>query len=233
MPTPRPLRRAVIAVVPMLLLALSGCASDASGSSPEAVYDPNLSHHPTTHGTLGPGYPDPTDPPPPAGTFTPSPGAWEDVHPPDGFRVTVVAAEGDRQASVLVDAVRSWAVDESVDVDVIEVHGPADNVAALSTAIRAEPDLIVSAGDSLIDAMALVTASAPERRFLVLGGELAEPTVNVTAVDWVGAGFRGEGLGRPPTYDPASFTAERAGRAIRAGAAAVLTNWSGFVVWIS
>jgi hypothetical protein len=115
---------------------------------------------------------------------------------------------------------------------VIEVDRPADNLADLTTAIQAEPDLIVSAGDTLVDAMALVTASAPERRFLILGGEIAEPTFNVTAVDWVGAGFRGEGLARPHTYDPASFTPERADRAVRAGVAAVLTNWSGFVVWI-
>jgi hypothetical protein len=197
------------------------------------VYDENLSHHPTTHGTVGPGYPDPSDPPPPAGTFTPSPDAWTDVHPPSGFRVTLVAAAKDPQVAVVVDALRSWAVDESVELSVVEVDRPADNLADLSTAIRAQPDLIVSAGDTLIDAMALVTASAPERRFLIVGGEIAEPTANVTAVDWVGAGFRGEGLGQAPTYDPASFTPERADRAIRAGVAAVLTNWSGFVVWIS
>jgi hypothetical protein len=233
----RPLRRVVV-VLPVLLLAsvLGGCSSDASGPSAtptDGVYDPNLSHHPTTYGTVGPGYPEPSDPPPPAGTFTPSPGAWTDVHPPDGFRLSVVAAAADPQAAVLVAAVRSWASEESVDVDVIDVDRPADNLADLSTAIRAEPDLIVSAGDSLIDAMALVTASAPRQRFLILGGEIPEPTVNVTAVDWLGAGFRGEGLGLPTTHDPASFTPERADRAIRAGVAAELTNWSGFVVWIS
>jgi hypothetical protein len=233
MATTRTLRRTGRAVVPVLLLAVGGCSSDAAGGSADAVYDENLSQHPSTYGTVGPGYPDPTDPPPPAGTFTPSTDAWADVHPPDEFRVTMVAAATDPQAAVVVAAVRSWAADESVDLDVIEVDRPADNLADLATAIRAAPDLIVSVGDSLVDAMALVTASAPERRFLILGGEIAEPTVNVTAVDWVGAGFRGEGLGQAPTYDPASFTPERADRAIRAGVAAVLTNWSGFVVWLS
>jgi hypothetical protein len=250
MPTIRALRHAGLAVVPALALVLGGCSSDSSdspaggpvsspsvsGVTPPAasdVYDENLSHHPTTYGTVGPGYPDPSDPPPPAGTFSPSPGAWADVQPPESFRVTVVAAAKDPQAAVVVDAVRSWAADESVDLDVVMVERPGDNLADLSAAIRAEPDLIVSAGDTLIDAMALVTASAPERRFLILGGEIPEPTANVTAVDWLGAGFRGEGLGRPTTYDPASFTSERSGRAIRAGVAAVLTNWSGFVVWLS
>jgi hypothetical protein len=250
MPTTRTLRRAGLAVLLVPALALGACSSDASdasarnvASSPSAsgvtppaaskVYDQNLSHHPTTYGTVGPGYPDPGDPPPPAGTFSPSPDAWTDVHPPKGFRVTMVAAAKDPQAAVLVNAVRSWAEAESVDLDVIEVDRPGDNLADLSTAIRAQPDLIVSAGDTLVDAMALVTASAPERRFLILGGEIAEPTFNVTAVDWVGAGFRGEGLARPDTYDPTSFTPERADRAIRTGVAAVLTNWSGFVVWLS
>jgi hypothetical protein len=72
-----------------------------------------------------------------------------------------------------------------------------------------------------------------DQQFLIVGAELAEPTGNVTAADWTGASFRGEGLGVPSTYDPASFTPERAGRAIRAGVAAVLNHLTGIVVWIS
>jgi hypothetical protein len=249
MHTFRTLQRVGLVVLPGLLLALASCSSDspdttvgptasspsASGVTPPAaseVYDPNLSHHPTTYGTTGPGYPDPSDPPPPAATFTPGPDSWTDVDPPTGFRVTLVAAGKDPAEAVVVSAVTAWATAESVDLDVVTVKRPADNLADLSAAITDEPDLIVSVGNSLIDAMALVTASAPERRFLILGGEIAEPTFNVTAVDWTGAEFRGEGLGQPTTYDPASFTPERSDRAIRAGVAAVLTNWSGLVVWI-
>ena len=218
------------------LLALGACSSEAAGPAPEPAafgYDDNLSHHPTTYGTVGPGYPDPADPPAPAATFTPEPGAWSDVRPPEGFTVTLVAAGQDPAAAAVVDAVTAWAAAESVDLDVVTVDQPADNLADLSAAIVAEPDLIMSAGDSLVDAMALVTASAPERRFLILGGEIPEPTFNVTAVDWLGAGFRVEGRPRPSTYDPATFTVERSDRAVRAGVAAVLTNWSGYVVWVS
>ncbi|GHJ37198.1 hypothetical protein [Streptomyces sp. TS71-3] len=43
-----------------------------------------------------------------------------------------------------------------------------------------------------------------------------------SAAGWTGASFRGEGLGMSATYDPATFTPERAGRAVRAGVAAVL-----------
>jgi hypothetical protein len=52
----------------------------------------------------------------------------------------------------------------------------------------------------------------------------------VTAANWAGASFRGEGLGTSTGYKPASFTDERAGRAIRAGVAAVLNNLTGIVI---
>ncbi|WGL51164.1 hypothetical protein P5P86_14475 [Nocardioides sp. BP30] len=243
-------RLGIVSATLALLPTLAACsgssttAPDASAStsqstsaspsaSPTGLYDENLSHHPTTYGTLAPGFVATDSPPPPEGTFTPAPGSWSEVHPPKGYRVQLVAAAHDRQAAVTVAAVRSWARAESVDLSVIKVAKPADNLQDLSTAMKAEPDLLVSAGDSLVDAMALVTASAPGIRFLILGGELAEPTQNVTAVDWAGASYRGEGLGTAPTHDPASFTPERTGRAIRAGVAAVLTNWVNTVVWLS
>jgi hypothetical protein len=34
------------------------------------------------------------------------------------------------------------------------------------------------------------------------------------------------------TYDPATFTPERAARAVRAGVAAVLNGLTGIVIWI-
>ena len=52
----------------------------------------------------------------------------------------------------------------------------------------------------------------------------------MTAADWPGASFRGEGLGMPDSYDPATFTGERAGRAVRAGVAAVLHGLTGIVI---
>lgn len=69
-------------------------------------------------------------------------------------------------------------------------------------------------------------------RFLVLGAELAEPTYNVTAVEWSGAGFRGEGLGSATLFDESSFSPERCADAIRAGTAAVLSGTTGIVLWI-
>ena len=93
-----------------------------------------------------------------------------------------------------------------------------------------KPDLVISAGNNLVDPLALVTASHLDQQFLVIGAEVAEPTRNVTAADWTGASFRGEGLGLPSAYDPATFTPERATRAIRAGVAAVLHGLTGIVI---
>ena len=92
------------------------------------------------------------------------------------------------------------------------------------------PDLVICAGNDLVDPLALVTANHLDQQFLVLGAELAEPTYNVTAADWPGAAFRGEGLGMPSAYDPATFTPERAARAVRAGVAAVLNGLTGIVI---
>ena len=92
------------------------------------------------------------------------------------------------------------------------------------------PDLVISVGHALVDPLALVTASHLDQQFLVVGAELAEPTENVTAADWTGAAFRGEGLGMPSAYDPATFTHERIGRAVRAGVAAVLNDITGIVI---
>jgi hypothetical protein len=82
----------------------------------------------------------------------------------------------------------------------------------------------------LVDPLAVVTASHLDQPFLVLGGELAEPTQNVLAVDWAGAGFRGEDLGQAAHHDPASFTPERCRDAVAAGVAALLSGQNGVVV---
>ena len=88
---------------------------------------------------------------------------------------------------------------------------PAQSVSRIIEAMDLAPDLIICAGNDLVDPLALVTANHLDQQFLVIGAEVAEPTENVTAADWTGASFRGEGLGMPSAYDPATFTDERAG----------------------
>ena len=69
----------------------------------------------------------------------------------------------------------------------------------------------VSAGQALVDALALVTPSHLDQQFLVVGAQLPEPTVNVTAAVWRGASSRGREVpNTPSSFDPDAFTRERA-----------------------
>ncbi|MFS8197496.1 hypothetical protein ACLVWQ_02295 [Streptomyces sp. CWNU-52B] len=187
---------------------------------------------PSAVGELRPGFVDPSASPAPEATVTPRPGSWSGVRPSEGYRVALLTAGDDRPTKALVTAVRDWAEREDVDLRTETVTDAADMVPAVDRVIGMRPDLVVSAGDDLIDALATVTPNHLSQQFLVVGAELAEPTHNVTSVDWSGASFRGEGLGMSSAYDPASFTAARCAAAIRAGAAAVLSGWTGIVVWV-
>lgn len=217
-----PLR--AIAALTVVGTLVAGCGSGDDWSRPHP--------RPTAVGTLGPGFIDSSAPPAPEGTVTPRPGSWTGVHPSKGYRVVLLTTGDDAPTRALVTAVEDWAEAEDVDLRTVVAGGTHDLVPGIVRALEMGPDLIVSAGNDLVDPLALVTANHLAQRFLVVGAELAEPTENVTAVDWSGASFRGEGLGMSSTYDPASFTAERCAAAIRAGVAAVLSDLTGIVVWL-
>jgi hypothetical protein len=205
-----------------MAVLLSGCGSGDDWSAPHAK--------PTAVGTLGPGFIDATAPPAPEGTVTPRPGSWDGVHPSKGYRVVLLTAGEDAPTRTLADAVTTWADQEHVSVKTVTATRSDQFVPSVSKAIDLAPDLVICAGNGLVDPLALVTANHLRQQFLVLGAELAEPTQNVTAADWSGASFRGEGLGMPSAYDPATFTGERAARAVRAGVAAVLNGITGIVI---
>jgi hypothetical protein len=218
----RPASTLAAAVAAAVLV--SGCSSGDDWSRPHA--------NPTAVGTLGPGFYDPAAPPAPEATITPQPGSWDGVHPSKGYRVVLLTAGEDPQTKTLVSAVTAWAEEEHVSLKTVTATEPDQFIPRISRAIDLAPDLIISAGNDLVDPLALVTANHLNQRFLVVGAELAEPTANVTATDWTGASFRGEGLGMSSTYDPATFTPERARRAVRAGVAAVLNDLTGIVIWL-
>ncbi|MFD5575140.1 type 1 periplasmic-binding domain-containing protein [Streptomyces cadmiisoli] len=215
---------AALAAAAALAVPLAACGSGDDWSRPHP--------RPFAVGTAGPGFVDPADPPAPESTATPRPGSWSDLHPSKDYRVVLVASGEDRPGKNLVAAVRQWAEDEDVDLREVIAEQPSEAVPSITEALDMRPDLIVGAGNDLIDALAAVTPSHLSQQFLVVGAELAEPTENVTAVDWSGASFRGEGLGMSSTYDPASFTAARCAAAVRAGVAAVLTGVTGIVLWL-
>lgn len=217
---PRSLAALSLATAVLCSMLLTGCGGD-SWATPHPA--------PTPVGALKAGF-EPSAPPTPEATVNPSAGSWDDVHPSSGFRVVLLTAGKDKATKALTTGVRAWASAEHVDLrTVVAGDDPIDSIVR---AIDMNPDLIMSAGNDLVDPLATVTASHLGQQFLVLGAEVAEPTQNVTAVDWTGASFRGEGLGASSNYDPDSFTSERCSAAVRAGVAAVLNDLTGIVLWI-
>ncbi|GLY01721.1 hypothetical protein [Actinoplanes sp. NBRC 101535] len=215
------LLRTVVAVAFLVVVAACADPDDWSRSRPV----------PAPAGVLGAGFTDPATPPTPEAVITPSPGSWSSVRPAEGYRVVLLTAGEDAPTRALVTAVTDWAAAEEVSLKTVtaDVTKPVDAIVA---AMQMRPDLIVSAGNDLIDPLALVSPNHLDQQFLIVGAEIAEPTHNVTAVDWTGASFRGEGLGAASAFDPASFTGERCAAAIRAGVAAVLHDVTGIVLWL-
>jgi len=211
----------VAASVVTLGAALAGCAS-AGWDEPRSM--------PAPVGSAAPGFLPETQPSPEA-TIEPEAGSWDGLSPAPGYRVVLLTAGADAQTQTIAQSVREWASAASVDLRTVtaDEHDP---IPGIVDAMGRNPDLIVVAGEVLIDPLAIVSANHLDRSFLIIGAEIAEPTENVTAVDWTGASFRGEGLGSASDYDPASFTPERTGTAVRAGVAAVLSGLNGLVIWI-
>jgi hypothetical protein len=203
---------------------VAGCGSADDWSRPHAK--------PTSIGDLGAGFVDPGRPPAPEATIRPSAGSWEAVHPSKGYRVVLLTAGDDAHTKVLVTAVTEWADQEHVSLKTITATEHSRLISRITEAMDLAPDLIISAGNDLIDPLAMVTSNHLDQQFLVVGAELAEPTANVTAADWTGAAFRGEGLGMSSSYDPASFTPARASAAVRAGVASILNGLTGIVIWL-
>jgi hypothetical protein len=200
-------------------------------SARASIFDPAAGRRPI--GTLGSGFFDPDKPPPPEGTIRPRPGSWDAVHPPRGYRVVLLTAGDDDQTRTLVTAVRHWADAEGLRLTTVEVKRHDRAIDGIVEAIDLRPDLVICAGNALVDALALVTASHLDRHFLIIGAQLPEPTMNVTASIWQGASSRGREV--PDTsasFDPRAFTHERAGAAIRAGVASVLHDLTGIVIWL-
>jgi hypothetical protein len=66
-----------------------------------------------------------------------------------------------------------------VSLKTVKATAADQYVGRITEAIALSPDLIVSAGNALVDPVALVTASHLDHQFLLVGAEFAEPTANV------------------------------------------------------
>jgi hypothetical protein len=207
------------------LVVVSGWASSGNSSELDANRRPI--------GALGRGFIDPAAPPPPEGMIRPRPGSWDAVRPPRGYRVVLLTAGDDHPTTTLVTAVKQWANVEHVRLKTVAVTEPNGFVDGIVAAMDLRPDLVICAGNALVDALALVTASHLDQQFLVVGAQLPEPTVNVTAAAWRGASSRGREVpNTASSFDPDAFTREHAGAAIRAGVASVLSDLTGIVIWL-
>ncbi len=202
---------------------MSGCASPDDWSTSRHAVEPI--------GALAPGFIEPGTTPSPEATVTPASGSWDDVHPPAGYRVALLTAEYDVATAELVQGVRAWAEGEDVSLKTVAVETPRGAIDGIVSAMDLHPDLIIATGPALVDALALVTARHLDQQFLVLGGQLPEPTGNVTAAIWPDAASRGsEVADTAETHDDDAYTSERAHAAARAGVASVLHDLTGIVL---
>ena len=213
-----------LAAFAMAAALLAGCGSTDPWTEPRTG--------PVAVGTPGAGF-FPSDTPSPESVVSASPGSWDSIAPTPGYRVALLTDGDSAPTRALADAVTAWAKAHRADVKTVRAADHADHASAVARAVDLTPELVISAGPDLVDALALVTASHLDVQFLLLGSELPEPTRNVTAVDWPGATFRGEGFDSASTFDPDSFTPHRCGEAVEVGVAAVLGGHTGYVFRIA
>ena len=143
----------------------------------------------------------------------------------------LLTAGDDSATTTLVKEVKEWAGAEDVRLETVAAKEPHRIVDAIVEAMDLTPDLIICAGNALVDALALVTASHLNQQFLIVGAQLPEPTINVTAAIWRGASSRGiEVPDTAASFDPDAFTPRRVSAAIRAGVASVVSNITGIVI---
>jgi hypothetical protein len=201
----------------------SASASGSTSRSPGA--DPEL--HPLDAGFLGA-----QTSPSPEATITPEDGSWNGVRPPAGYRVVLITAGTDAPTETLIGAIGAWADREGVDLEEMTAAADDEVEDRLNEAVASTPDLVLGAGNGVIDVFTLLTSQHLAQQFLVVGAELPEPTGNVTSVIWPGATFRGTGLGTSGVQDDSTFTPERADAAVSAGVASVLHGVTGIVVYL-
>jgi hypothetical protein len=213
---PRPLRAAKVVAMAAAVALLAGCASVSA--APSGVQP------------LGAGFLGDTTSPSPEATVRPEARSWDGVVPPDRYRVVLISAGNTEETLTLVAAIHGWAQREDVELHALTASDDDEVEARLNEAVAMHADLVVGAGNDVIDVFSLLTAQHLDQQFLVVGAQLPEPTDNVTSVVWPGATFRGTGLGAAGEQDTASVTAELADDAITAGVASVLHSLTGIVL---
>ena len=225
-PATRPGGRRIARVVvgAALVVSLAGCGSGGS-AAPHA--DPAPSTAPLMPAAAR--FAGSAERPAPEATVRPAPGSWAGTGLPAGSTVVLVTRGDDTATATLAAAVRQHAAAHDADLTVLRARDDDEVERRVDEAVAASADLVVGAGDGVVDVFSLVTAQYLETPFLVVGAQLPEPTHNVTAVVWPGAEFRGTGLGNEAA-DQAAVTTERARDAVDAGVASVRHGLTGIVI---
>jgi len=216
---------ASVAIAIVIVAGVAGCTAGAPTTDAAPTHASLADVRPLGAGFLGS---NPT--PSPEATVSPERGSWDGVVPPAGYRVVLITAGDDAQVTTVAAAVEEWATATSIDLDVLHAAHDDEVEDQINAAVAEQPDLVIGAGDEVVDVFTLLTPQHLAQRFLMIGVELPEPTANVSSVIWPGAAYRGSGVGTSGDIDPASFTAERADEAVKAGVASVLHKLGGIVV---
>lgn len=159
----------------------------------------------------------------------PAPGRTIEVVPPAiaelrGYRIAVVVPD-DPEAETLLTAARAFADVSGAELVEFPAAKDGDDPVgeALAAAIDADADVVVGLGEGVVGVFDFETGKVLHQEMLVIGGQLAEPTENVTAVIWPGA------TAREPS-DPESVTVERGVDALTAGVMSIRDGVTGVVL---
>jgi ethanolamine utilization protein EutA (predicted chaperonin) len=185
-------------------MILTACVADPDGSTAQ----------PSTSAAAG-------ALPAPGRTIEASPPAVEDL---SGYRIAVVVPDDSEESEALLAAAREFAASSGADLEEYRAAAGDDPVGdALEQAVGADADLVVGLGAGVVSVFDFETGKILDQQVLVVGGQLAEPTANVTAVIWPGA------TSREPA-DEESVTVQRGVDALGAGIASIREGVTGVVL---
>lgn len=161
-------------------------------------------------------------PPAPGRTIEASPPAMEDL---GEYRIAVVVPDDSDESQTLLAATREFAAGSGAELVEFRAAAAGDDPVgdAFEAAAGAEADVVVGLGEGVIDVFDFETAKLLDQEFLIVGGQLAEPTKNVTAVIWPGA------TSREPV-DEESVTVPRGRDALGTGVDSIRSGVTGTVL---
>jgi basic membrane lipoprotein Med (substrate-binding protein (PBP1-ABC) superfamily) len=143
------------------------------------------------------------------------------------YRIAVVVGDESPESQTLLAATREFAASSGAElVEFAAAETGEDPVGdAFEEAAGAGADVVVGLGAGVTEVFDFESGKLLDQQFLIVGGQLPEPTHNVTAVIWPGANSREPG-------DADSVTESRGLDALGAGVASIRDGLSGIVLSI-